>query len=197
MIGLSLAILFASIWSAIEYFSEVHDDEEGAALVAMLITVGIGLIVGFAVYWFSRSDDDFLGRREALLLVALSWLWGAAVAALPFWLWAMFAAITPEHPFHSWIPCYFESMSGLTWKAMAKAAENDPALAKRVKHYLYRAPFEFYDYESDRDALKNLIESKKHGELIAQYGQELLKIMSKTKDHETPNYRKALGEISR
>ena len=80
----------------------------------MLITVGIGLVIGFAVYWFSRSDDDFLGRREALLLVALSWLWGAAVAALPFWLWAMFATITPDHPFHSWIPCYFESMSGLT-----------------------------------------------------------------------------------
>jgi len=90
-----------------------------------------------------------------------------------------------------------ESMSGLTWKAMAKAAENDPALAKRVKHYLYRAPFEFYDYESDRDALKNLIESKEHGELITQYGQELLKIMTKTKDHETPNYRKAFGKISK
>jgi N-sulfoglucosamine sulfohydrolase len=90
-----------------------------------------------------------------------------------------------------------ESMSGLTWKAMVKAAENDPALAKRVKHYLYRAPFEFYDYESDRDALKNLIDSQEHGELIAQYGQELLKLMTKTKDHETPNYRKALGKISK
>jgi len=90
-----------------------------------------------------------------------------------------------------------ESMSGLTWKAMAKAAERDPALAKRVKHYLYRAPFEFYDYGKDRDALKNLIDSKEHGEMIARYGQELLKVMAKTKDHETTNCRKAFGKISK
>jgi len=90
-----------------------------------------------------------------------------------------------------------ESMSGLTWKAMAKAAESDPALAKRVKHYLYRAPFEFYDYGKDPDALKNLIDSKEHGELVARYGEELLKLMARTKDHETPNYRKAFGKISK
>ena len=45
-----------------------------------------------------------------------------------------------------------ESMSGLTWNAMAKAAQNDPALAKRVKHYLYRAPFcLLYTSPSPRD----------------------------------------------
>ena len=88
-----------------------------------------------------------------------------------------------------------ESMVGLTWKAMAKAAQNDPALAKRVKHYLYRSPFEFYDYGNDPDALRNLIDDEEHAELVARYGQELLKVMKKTKDHETASYQKALGKI--
>ena len=88
-----------------------------------------------------------------------------------------------------------ESMSGLTWKAMAKAAQNDPTLAKRVKHYLYRAPFEFYDYGNDPDALSNLIDDEEHAKLVTRYGQELLKVMKKTKDHETSRYQKALSKI--
>jgi N-sulfoglucosamine sulfohydrolase len=88
-----------------------------------------------------------------------------------------------------------ESMSGLTWKAMAKAAENDPALAKRVKHYLYRTPFEFYDYGKDPDALENLIGDEEHDKFVARYGQELLKVMKKTKDHETNNFKKAIQSL--
>ena len=85
-----------------------------------------------------------------------------------------------------------ESMIGLTWKAMAKAAENDPALAKRVKHYLYRTPFEFYDYGNDPDALNNLTGDEEHAKLENRYREELLKVMQKTKDHETDRYQKAL-----
>ena len=88
-----------------------------------------------------------------------------------------------------------ESMSGLTWKAMAKAAESDSALAKRVKHYLYRTPFEFYDYEKDPDALSNLFDNEEHAKLVSRYGKELNKIMKKTGDHETPRYKKALMEV--
>ena len=86
-----------------------------------------------------------------------------------------------------------ESMSGLTWKAMARAAENDPALAKRVKHYLYRTPFEFYDYGNDPDALNNLTGDEEHAKLENRYREELLKVMQKTKDHETDRYQKALN----
>ena len=88
-----------------------------------------------------------------------------------------------------------ESMIGLTWKAMAKAAEDDPALAKRVKHYLYRTPLEFYDYEKDPDALKNLIDDEEHAKWVERYGKELNKIMKKTGDPETPRYQKALKKI--
>ena len=83
-------------------------------------------------------------------------------------------------------------MIGLTWKAMVKAAENDPALAKRVKHYLYRTPFEFYDYGNDPDALNNLTGDEEHAKLENRYREELLKVMQKTKDHETDRYQKAL-----
>jgi ribosomal protein S18 len=86
-------------------------------------------------------------------------------------------------------------MSGLTWKAMAKAAENDPALARRVKHYLYRTPFEFYDYEKDPDALSNLIGEDQLAKSISRYGKELNRIMKKTGDHETARYQKALKKI--
>ncbi len=88
-----------------------------------------------------------------------------------------------------------ESMSGLTWKAMAKAAEKDSALAKRVKHYLYRTPFEFYDYEKDPDALSNLIGEDQLAKSISRYGKELNRIMKKTGDHETARYQKALKKI--
>ena len=88
-----------------------------------------------------------------------------------------------------------ESMSGLTWKAMVKAAENDPALVKRVKHYLYRTPFEFYDYKKDPDALNNLIDDEEHAKLVERYGKELNKIMKKTGDPETAPYQKALNKI--
>ena len=88
-----------------------------------------------------------------------------------------------------------ESMSGLTWKAMAKAAESDSALAKRVKHYLYRTPFEFYDYKKDPDALSNLFDNEEHAKLVSRYGKELNKIMKKTGDHETARFQKALKKI--
>ena len=53
-----------------------------------------------------------------------------------------------------------ESMSGRTFAAMKKAAENDPEIAKRVEFYLKRVPQEFYNYKKDPDALNNLFARK-------------------------------------
>jgi N-sulfoglucosamine sulfohydrolase len=88
-----------------------------------------------------------------------------------------------------------ESMSGLTWKAMAKASENDPVLAKRVKHYLYRTHFEFYDYRKDPDALSNLFDNDEQAKLVARYGKELNRIMKKTGDPESARFQKAFKEL--
>ena len=49
-----------------------------------------------------------------------------------------------------------ESQSGLTFAAMRAAAEKDPAIAERVRLFLYRTREELYDLEADPAALKNL-----------------------------------------
>ena len=75
-----------------------------------------------------------------------------------------------------------ESMSGLTWKAMVQAAKTDPAVAERVKHYSYRSPFEFYDYEEDPDALSNRIGDASLEAKITEYRELLEKQMRETDD---------------
>ncbi len=87
-----------------------------AARLALIITAGAGALVGGGVWLSTRGQSEIEpGRREALLLVALSWLVGAAVAATPFYLWAKLAGPSyDQHPFHSFTDCYFEAMSGLT-----------------------------------------------------------------------------------
>ncbi|MFK7849806.1 MAG: sulfatase [Akkermansiaceae bacterium] len=55
------------------------------------------------------------------------------------------------------IPFKNESMSGLSFKAMQKATENNPELAKRVDFFLHRTTEELYDIRKDPDCLNNLI----------------------------------------
>ncbi len=92
------------------------DDRRGEW--SLLISAGIGLVCGGLLWWFTRTDDQRFGRREALLLVGVSWLAGAALAALPFFLWAYvdlaLAGHEAGHPFENPVNCYFEAMSGLT-----------------------------------------------------------------------------------
>ena len=86
-----------------------------------------------------------------------------------------------------------ESMSGYTWRALAAAAEEDPVLAKRAKHYLYRCTLEFYDYEKDPDALNNLIDDSGHQEIIQTHLEKLLQLMEETGDHQLPNFIKTFN----
>ncbi len=81
-----------------------------------------------------------------------------------------------------------ESMKGLTWKAMVSAAESDPALAARVKHFRYRVPLEFYDYEQDPDALDNRIHDPEAREVIQAYALRLREFMRSTGDFALPAY---------
>jgi N-sulfoglucosamine sulfohydrolase len=53
-----------------------------------------------------------------------------------------------------------ESQSGRTMKAMQKAAEEDPAVAARVKDFLYRSTEELYDLQKDPACLTNLLAKK-------------------------------------
>ena len=85
-----------------------------------------------------------------------------------------------------------ESMSGLTWRAMVRAAESAPAIAARVRHYSYRVPFEFYDYQEDPDALRNRIDDPALQETIRTHREKLAERMRSTGDHELRNYEQAV-----
>jgi len=80
---------------------------------SLLISSLAGLLIGGSLYVLLKPEDDAFGRREALLLVAASWLVGAALAGLPFFVWARLEG-RPGHAFFQPINCYFEAMSGLT-----------------------------------------------------------------------------------
>ena len=75
-----------------------------------------------------------------------------------------------------------ESQSGLTFKAMQAAAETNPQIAARVRHFQYRVVEEFYDFASDSDALHNLINDPKHRKEVEMMRKELLEWMRRTND---------------
>jgi len=123
LIVLSTILSGVALWEVIEYFRGA--ERELIAMEAMLISTGVGLAFGGWWWWLGRAAaHDTFGRREAMLLVGVSWLIGAALSALPFWIWAhLFHADNAEalraienqpHPFLHYIDCYFEAMSGLT-----------------------------------------------------------------------------------
>lgn len=117
-----ILLTMAAIALTIEWWRLERVDN--AAVAALLITGGAGLLAGGTLWFFGRRGSRFLGRREALLLVASSWIGGALLGALPFWIWAQLRfAPGDDHPFRSLVSCYFESMSGLTTTGATVLAE--------------------------------------------------------------------------
>ncbi len=94
----------------------VGENATAPAAHALLIAAAVGAALGGGLLWAGRKADGALAHREALLVVATSWLVGAALGALPFRLWALFRDGTDptSHCFDSYINCYFEAMSGFT-----------------------------------------------------------------------------------
>ncbi|QNN22700.1 TrkH family potassium uptake protein [Planctomycetales bacterium ZRK34] len=126
-LGLLLIVLSAilggvALWEIYEYWQGAH--LELVSMEAMIASAGVGLCAGGGMWYLGRGAATKIGRREALLLVALSWLVGAALSGLPYFLWAVIHHSTaptpivetggPAHPFLNYVDCYFEAMSGLT-----------------------------------------------------------------------------------
>jgi trk system potassium uptake protein TrkH len=88
---------------------------EREAAIALMAAGTLGLALGGSAWSLTRAAPHLLARREAMLLVSLSWLLGSALAALPFYLWARLGpTAAPHSPLRSFINCYFEAVSGFT-----------------------------------------------------------------------------------
>ena len=114
LLVLSASILVVACWSGIQVLR--GETSEVLAFRALLIAAVLGVAAGFSLRTLARGKWDEIGRRDAMLLVALSWIVGAGLSALPFRLWAVMEtdAATYDLAFSSYLNSYFEAMSGLT-----------------------------------------------------------------------------------
>ncbi len=111
---LSGSILAIACWSGIQALMGAPG--ESLAFRALGYSAFTGAVLGLGLWLGSKKPTGAVGRKEALLLVAVSWLLAGALCALPYRLWAEFAAGQGDHDpaFGSYVNCYFEAMSGLT-----------------------------------------------------------------------------------
>lgn len=86
-----------------------------------------------------------------------------------------------------------ESMTGLTYQALRKAAETDARIAARVDQYILGVPLAFYDLAVDPDQRVNRIEAPQHRREIEKMKQLLLDNMTSTNDPQLENYRTLLA----
>ncbi|MFK7960748.1 MAG: TrkH family potassium uptake protein [Phycisphaerales bacterium] len=115
LLALAVGFVGLAIFGLAQYRFFDGGANEIASAAAMGISAVVGAIIGGGCRFATRGCTRRLGRREALLLVGLTWVIGGALAALPYRLWSeLHRGLSADHPFHSFADCYFESISGLT-----------------------------------------------------------------------------------
>ncbi|WP_202552408.1 sulfatase family protein [Ginsengibacter hankyongi] len=75
-----------------------------------------------------------------------------------------------------------DATSGLTWKAMVKAAQTDPYIAQRVELYKHRVPEEFYDFKKDPNGLHNLVNDPAYSSEVQKFRDKMLEVMRNFND---------------
>jgi len=75
-----------------------------------------------------------------------------------------------------------ESQSGLTFRAMQRAAKRDPRIKARVNFFLYRVKEELYDYENDPNALHNLIDDPRYRPVVRRLRKALAEFLRRIGD---------------
>lgn len=110
---LAAAMLVMALCSALWHWSGRED--EWVALQAFLLAAVVPGSAAALLHHLTRGAAPQLTRRDAVLLVVVTWLVGALVAALPFFIWGVrMGEAIPEPAFGRFTPALFESMSGLT-----------------------------------------------------------------------------------
>jgi N-sulfoglucosamine sulfohydrolase len=87
-----------------------------------------------------------------------------------------------------------EARGSSSFKAMDQAAEQDPAVAARVKLFSYRAPEELYDLEKDPCCFHNLVNDPAAGGELERMRREMDRMMEKNADPLLKDY-KALVRV--
>ena len=98
-----------------------------AAMGALLTAAVAAVLVGGGAVLGTRlarrgTGPGALGRREAILLVVSSWIVGGLLGAVPYLAWRVYAqqagaagaTLAAEVGLDGIVPCFFESISGLT-----------------------------------------------------------------------------------
>ena len=70
----------------------------------------------------------------------------------------------------------------MTYRAMQRIAPNDPVIAARLELFQHGVPEEFYDYENDPDALKNLIDDPQYADQIQAHRSAMRRFMEQSND---------------
>lgn len=104
-------MLLVAGWAGVQVLAGV--DAEGEAAGALLIAALAGGLFGGVIWFLTRRITGFLDKREALLLVVLSWIGAAVLGGTPYFVWTHLAGLQ-DHPYASPVACVFEAMSGLT-----------------------------------------------------------------------------------
>ncbi|MBC8309592.1 MAG: TrkH family potassium uptake protein [Phycisphaerales bacterium] len=113
-----LVLVLSAVLFGIWLWAAIALGLSGLGVSPLLWSTGIGTVLGCILFLVGKSakkqsGTGSMGRREALLLVSSSWLLGAVVSSLPFFIWGRYEQ-DGSHPFQSVINCFFEAMSGLT-----------------------------------------------------------------------------------
>ncbi|MEM8738365.1 MAG: TrkH family potassium uptake protein [Planctomycetota bacterium] len=146
VLGIGMGLIAALEWGYWTFFGRA-DLAETLGVRAMGLAALIGTALGGVLFVGARGAGvQLMNRREAMLLVALSWFIGAAVAAMPYWVWGIAGGGSPDpgadpHPFRGFVPCYFEAMSGLTTTGATvlsdiRALPNSLLLWRATTHWL-------------------------------------------------------------
>ncbi|MCA9290570.1 MAG: TrkH family potassium uptake protein [Phycisphaerales bacterium] len=116
LIVLSVTLVGIGLWALLPL--GLGDGSRYSGATSMFVAALVGCVSGSVLYFGAKRNgagSTFFGRREALLLVAMSWMVGAALSALPLFFWAWeFGDDAGNTTFRSFVNCYFEAMSGLT-----------------------------------------------------------------------------------
>lgn len=81
-----------------------------------------------------------------------------------------------------WIAAETDPLSGMTWPAMVRAAENDPEMRRRVDWLRYRNRIELFDRKKDPWSLKNVANDPEYASILTEMMSRMEKQMRATSD---------------